>query len=272
MVNADVIASFLQSFQGQPFAFAGLVLCSLLLRYLVIAGGAYFLLWRLLPCWFPQTMAQRRHQEVSRPTCIAHEIKYSLVTFLINTALAAGLFILFDTGHTSIYLSFGDRGWAYAGLSLLICFLVHDVWFYWLHRLLHTRWMYKRFHATHHRSTNPTPFSTFAFHPVEALLEYIFLVPLLVWMPIHPAVLLVFLLLTHLFVVNGHFGFEVLPRRVWTSLWGRWLTTGTHHNLHHRFPRGNYALYCKYWDIFFGTFHERTEVEFLLRTKPIDQP
>lgn len=265
-MNADAIADFLLSFQERPWAFAALVFASLLVRFILIAGGSYVLLWHLFLRWWPNFMSRRRQQDSRHPTIILYELRYSVLTFIINTILALGLYRLFNEGHTAIYMNFDTRSWGYAFVSLLVCFVVHDAWFYCMHRLMHTRWMYKHIHIVHHRSVNPTPFASFSFHPVEAILEFLFLLPLILWLPLHPATLVLFLLLTHFFVINGHFGFEMLPRRVWTAWWGRWLTTGTHHNLHHRYPKGNYALYCKYWDICLGTYHERTDEEFLLRT------
>ena len=41
---------------------------------------------------------------------------------------------------------------------------------FWVnHRLLHTRPL-RRFHLPHHRSVVTTPFSTYSFHPIEALM------------------------------------------------------------------------------------------------------
>ena len=42
---------------------------------------------------------------------------------------------------------------------------------YWTHRFLHTNsFLYIKLHRYHHRSTNVTPFSGFAFHPLDAFL------------------------------------------------------------------------------------------------------
>ena len=45
----------------------------------------------------------------------------------------------------------------------------NDVHFWLNHRLLHLPWL-RRFHGAHHRSMVTTPFATYSFHPVEALL------------------------------------------------------------------------------------------------------
>ncbi|MAV01365.1 MAG: desaturase, partial [Rhodobacteraceae bacterium] len=42
--------------------------------------------------------------------------------------------------------------------------------FYWVHRLLHFPFLYKRYHALHHRNINIGPWSGLSMHPVEHLL------------------------------------------------------------------------------------------------------
>ena len=43
-------------------------------------------------------------------------------------------------------------------LSILV-YLWADFHFYWTHRMLHTKWLYKNVHKVHHESYNPDPFS-----------------------------------------------------------------------------------------------------------------
>jgi sterol desaturase/sphingolipid hydroxylase (fatty acid hydroxylase superfamily) len=61
----------------------------------------------------------------------------------------------------------------------------------------------------------------------------------------------------HMIVRNvlGHCGHELMPRWMIRSGWFDWLTTTTHHDLHHQFGRCNYGLYFTWWDRWMGTEH-----------------
>ena len=82
---------------------------------------------------------------------------------------------------------FLQLGWAHltpdasAGriaLEIAVLLIWNDVHFWINHRLLHTRKLV-RYHGDHHRSVVTTPWSTYSFHPIEALmLGNIILLPL----------------------------------------------------------------------------------------------
>jgi len=55
-------------------------------------------------------------------------------------------------------------------LHLLVCILSHDAWFYYGHRLLHYRKIYKHIHKIHHEWTSPIAPAALYAHPVEHIL------------------------------------------------------------------------------------------------------
>ena len=100
---------------------------------------------------------------------------------------------------------------------------------------------------------NPSPFTAYSFDLGEAAINALF-VPL--WMIIVPTQWpVVGLFMLHQIVRNtiGHSGYELFP----ATRDGRpllpWLTTVTHHDLHHAQAGWNYGLYFTHWDRWMGT-------------------
>ncbi|MCD8499932.1 MAG: hypothetical protein LRY43_02335 [Gammaproteobacteria bacterium] len=52
-----------------------------------------------------------------------------------------------------------------------------------------------------------------------------------------------FFLLSIIYNVYGHLGWELYPKGFAKSLIGKWINTSVCHNQHHRFAQGNYGLY-----------------------------
>lgn len=55
---------------------------------------------------------------------------------------------------------------------LLLVPIIHDVHFYWIHRLIHWKPLYESVHKLHHRNVNIGPWSGLSMHPVEHLLYF----------------------------------------------------------------------------------------------------
>ena len=164
--------------------------------------------------------------------------------------------------HTQIYSEVDKYGWGYFGLSLVLVLLIHDAYFYWAHRAMHHPRIYRFVHFTHHRSTNPTPWAAFAFHPIEAVVEagIIFFIAFL--FPVHAGVILLFVLVMTVYNVYGHLGWELYPAGMARHAIGRWINTSVSHNQHHKHAHSNYGLYFLWWDRWFGTLHPEYESAF----------
>ena len=133
-------------------------------------------------------------------------------------------------------------------VEIVVLFLWNELHFYANHRLLHTRWL-RRFHAMHHRSHVATPFSTYAFHPVEALmLGSVPLIPML----LHDfsfAALLALPIFSVILNNLGHSNYEAsrhAPAR-------GWLGASRRHHLHHACYQGNYGFLLEIFDRWAGT-------------------
>jgi len=196
----------------------------------------------------------------------SRDILYSLITILIFATVAALVFEVFRP-YTALFQPWAKYGRFYYFLTFPIMLLIHDAYFYLIHRFMHQPKLFRIIHKIHHLSTNPSPWTAYAFHPVEALLEA-GIIPLIAFtLPVHPSALGIFLLFQFFFNVYGHLGYELYPRGFQNSWIGRWVNTGVAHNQHHQFFHGNYGLYTLIWDRLFGTLRSDYEEKFESVTK-----
>ncbi len=221
-----------------------------LLRYTLAAGAV----WLVVDVLFARRLRARRILDGQRrPHQIRKEIAYSMSTVSIFAATGLLIWLLRRTGQLKLYDDIGAMGWAWWGLSLILIVVVNDAYFYWTHRLLHRPRLFRVVHARHHASVYPTPWATYAFHPLDAAIQAAFLPLYLLLVPTHEAVVGLFLL--HMIVRNaiGHSAHELLPWQATRSGWLRWLTPVSHHHFHHARNRGNFGLYFTWWDRWCGS-------------------
>jgi lathosterol oxidase len=183
-----------------------------------------------------------------------------LVTILIFAAMSTVLFELYKAGKTSIYQPITAYPLWYLPLSFFLCAFIHDTYFYWSHRLMHWQAVFKYVHLAHHRSIAPTPWAIFAFNPLEAVIQFIGIMLLVLFLPLHPVVLLAFLSYDTVVNAAGHTGFEMMPKGS-TKHWPfKFFNTVTHHDNHHTNMRVNFGAFFTFWDRLMGTYLDNAEV------------
>lgn len=242
------------------------------LRYTLFAGGAYllFYVWKRRD-WFYKKI-QQKYPEQRR---IIYEMRYSFTTFAIIAVVITAMIMLSQQGYTRLYTDIAEYGWFYFFASFGIAALIHDTYFYWMHRLMHHPKLFKHVHKVHHMSHNPTPWAAFSFHPIEAILEFGFVPFMVIVFPFHPIILVSFGIYMITLNVMGHLGFEVFPKGFTQHWFFRWFNSSTHHNMHHKHVNCNYGLYYNVWDYLMGTNHKKyhqTFEEVANRPKPAKEP
>ena len=228
------------------FLFTGITLG----RYLFSAGLTFLL------CYYPGLKFLRKFKiqpSMPKKKQIRHEIIYSFFTVFVFSVVGIVIYFLYINGYTTLYVKVSDHGWVYFFLSIGIMLIIHDTYFYWTHRLLHTKWLFKKIHVVHHKSNNPTPLAAYSFHPLEALLESLIAIPIITIFPVHVAAFLFFTLMSLIGNVIGHLGYEFFPKKIRTGSFGKLLTFSTHHNLHHQKSNKNYGYYFTIWDTLMKT-------------------
>ena len=129
------------------------------LRYLMVSGGF---------SWWSLRRQPALHKGLRRQ--IRREIGWSLLSagiYGIPAGLAA--FAWQAHGWTRIYLDVSERPLWWLPVSFLLCLAIHDTWFYWTHRLMHWPRFYRLLHRLHHRSNNPSPWTSYSFDIGEAV-------------------------------------------------------------------------------------------------------
>jgi len=196
------------------------------------------------------------HQEPSDPGQVRREFGFSILTSAIFSANGLYIFFGLEGGWVQIYETSDAYGAAYWIGSLVAIIIAHDAWFYWTHRLIHNRALFRWVHNLHHRSRRPTAWAAYSFSPLEAFINASFVPLWVTFVPMNQWAIFVFL--AHMILRNaiGHCGFELFPKKMPGSKLFGFVTNVYHHDLHHRdIVDGNFGLYFTWWDRWMGTEH-----------------
>ena len=129
-------------------------------------------------------------------------------------------------------------------LHLLAFILIEDTIFYWAHRALHTRWLFRRIHAQHHRFRFVRTYTAEYAHPLENLMNFaaFFAGPVLLHTPF--ATLSVWIVVRMIETLEAHSGYALT-------------TPSSRHSFHHlHATRGCYGSFVSPWDWLMGTDRE----------------
>jgi Delta7-sterol 5-desaturase len=188
------------------------------------------------------------------PELIRRDRRQSVLSLAVIAAM-------FGTGQWLYALGWGFRPWGGGFgtvLSLVASLVLFDAWFYWFHRLIHGRLLYRRVHRWHHRTLTPVAWSNNSDRLIDNLFLQSYWLVAHFLVPIAPAVLLAHKLYDQITGIAGHSGYEH---------GGRWclppspLVGVTHHDQHHRFFRCNFATHFTLWDRLMGTLHPDHDAE-----------
>jgi len=221
-------------------------------KYFMLAGGAFLFFYIL----FPKAFSGIRIQKLF-PKRKDHyrDVFFSFISMMIFATVAYVVFTTLRPYNHIQYGSISQYGVVWFWLSFVWMFFLHDAYFYWMHRLMHLPFLFKHVHLIHHKSTNPSPWTAYAFHPLEAVMEA-GIVPLIAFtLPINRVAFTSFMIFQLSYNVYGHLGYEILQPIANTKI-GRWLNTSTAHNMHHKYFKGNYGLYTRIWDRTLNTNRE----------------
>lgn len=220
----------------------------------LLPAGAYYWLYHVKKS--PDKEQLRIQHRRPTPEGIAREIKLSVLSIFIFAVMSTILFQFYKAGWTSVYSRIREYGWLYFAASIFVCMVVHDTYFYWTHRFMHWRPVFRYLHVGHHRSIAPTPWAIYAFQPGEAIIQFLGISALVFFLPLHPLALLIFLWMDTQMNTAGHTGYEIVPRFISEHPLYAGFNTVTHHDGHHTNMGRNFGSFFNVWDRWMGTFQD----------------
>jgi plant 4alpha-monomethylsterol monooxygenase len=213
--------------------------------FALFAAPLTWIAWRD-PAW------ARPYRLQSRPPREQQLVAASIGTWVANNCwLAAATIASWPLLRlTGVHAGPLPPWWVIGGEVAFFVYL-DDFLYYWFHRGMHARRLYKGVHGWHHRIVTPWAVTGHYMHPVEYVLTgtIALLGPLL--LGAHVAVLWIWFAFRQWEAAEGHSGYDFpwSPTRFIPGSDG-----ARHHDWHHARVRGNYAGFFPIWDRVFGTF------------------
>jgi sterol desaturase/sphingolipid hydroxylase (fatty acid hydroxylase superfamily) len=220
------------------------------LRYFLVAGGIYWFFYSPFSQFF--TNPDLPHHSPSLLS-IQRDIKLSIFSAGIFALMMEFILSAYRGGITLIYSQYEPNGLWYLGISYGAVLILQDTYFYFTHRWFHHRSLFRWLHQGHHRSPDPTPWTSFAFDPLEAIIHSLFLLGIIFIIPLHFITLIAVLVTMTIWAVLNHLGIDRLPLSFPHHWLGRWFIGPAHHSIHHRNYSVHYGLYFTFWDKLLGT-------------------
>lgn len=228
------------------YTFFGLILA----RYLLIAGVMHVLFYSALG----KALTKREARlQPPRWKAIRKDIELSVLSAAVFALCTVFVLSEYSAGRTRLYTSVSEYGLWYLGVSFVMVLILQDSCYYFIHRAFHHPWVFKWLHLGHHRSVEPTAWTSFAFDPLEALVQALFLVGVVFFIPLHFITLVAVLITMTIWAVLNHLGFELFSSSFPLHWLGQWFIGPVHHLMHHRNHRVHYGLYFTHWDKLLGT-------------------
>ena len=222
-----------------------------LARYLLGCSLIAGLVWVLRQTsWASRTIQTRKASAAD----FRREFTAALRTILVYTVVAMPMVWAFRHGWLRRYT--GTPGLPALAAYFVAMVLAHDTWFYWTHRAMHHPRLYWAFHRFHHLTITPTAWTAYSFAVPEAFMMVLFMPLYFVLVPTPTPAVFAFLAIMIVRNCMGHAGLELHPRGWASHPVLRWISTTTHHDMHHGTSYNhNFGFYFTWWDKWMGTEH-----------------
>ena len=209
---------FLNTPFSEPYYFLVLsiiIFAIVFLRYLLFSGMYHLLFYVWLKPKFQKRIINLNPKQKKQARL---EIYRSAITSLIFAFSGTILVIFWQKGYTQLYIEWNTFPLWYLPISLLLALVIHETYYYWLHRWMHLPKVYRVVHQWHHDSIETSSLTSFSFHPIESILQAIVVPVLILFLPMHLSVLFLLLLIMTISGTINHAGVEIYPEAFNLSL------------------------------------------------------
>jgi len=216
----------------------------------LVNAGTYVLFtgyWHVTLYWLGWSKRKFSPEQVPTISRVIHNAYYGVLGTLMQTAWECMFLRLWATGRldyipdSEVFTSWSNALRVILGVIAVPAY--RDFHFYFAHRFIHLRALYKYIHSLHHRNTAIEPFSGLCMHPVEHL-YYVSC------MGIH-----LFVLKSPLHLMANGMHLTLSPAASHSGWEDAWQSDQFHY-LHHAKFECNYGTPAVPYDYWFGTYQD----------------
>lgn len=180
------------------------------------------------------------------------EIELANKSLPIMAIFMTPVFLLEIRGYANLYDTTAEGpGWWYNILQIPLYLFFTDFCSYWTHRFSHHPIIYKHnlyMHKLHHKFIIPTPFSSYAFHPVDGLLQSFSHLIFSFIFPLQKIVHVALLVIANLWIIGIH-DCKFLTNNLIVN-------DAACHSLHHYHRNCNFGQFFTIFDRLNGTYRK----------------
>jgi Delta7-sterol 5-desaturase len=188
------------------------------------------------------------------------EIKQANTAMPIMSLLTVPFFLAEVLGYCRMYERTSEGPGRWYDIAQVPMFLFFtDMFVYFIHRGLHHPLIYKHLHKPHHKWIMPTPYASYAFHPVDGWMQSLPYHFFPLFFPLQKWAYLFLFIFINFWTIMIHDGEYVSNNPV--------INGAACHSIHHLAFNYNYGQYFTLWDRLGGSYREPEQELFDKKTK-----
>ncbi|KAI0738288.1 hypothetical protein C8Q80DRAFT_269204 [Daedaleopsis nitida] len=207
------------------------------------------------------------HEMMKHPRFLKNQVRLEIETSLRSfpgmTLLTVPWFVAEAQGWSLMYDDVSKYGWAYTVFSIFLFLVFTDYSIYWIHRWEHHPICYKWLHKPHHKWLIPTPFASYAFHPLDGYIQSVPYHLFVYIFPLHRVLYLALFVVVNFWTIFIHDSDMITGHPLEKIINGP-----AHHTLHHLYFTVNYGQYFTWADRMGNSYRQPlSELDPLLEVK-----